>query len=267
MDYMAEDNFRTFLAALEDGGYIKEKMIGSKGLMNGAYSMFLLMKEEGFKGEELSSMALRWYVLNALTGRYQTSFENVIAKDFKEVKEKGAKAYLEELERILLDESFFTEALPEKLKTTMIRSNSYAAYLAAMIKGGEMSLFSKDKSMKDLVEEQVENSQLFPKIYLEKHGITSKELYGQVANCIYMDKAVKTALKRKSPVEYIPTMTEAEETKLGQEVLTKEEINASLSANAVPAETSGMTVADFEEFLYLRRKAMADKIQAYYKSL
>ena len=267
MDYMAEGNFRNFLSILEEGGYIKEKMIGSKGLMNGAYSMFLLMKEEGYTGEELASMGLRWYMLNALTGRYQTSFENVIAKDFKEVKEKGAKAYLAELERVLLDDSFFAEALPEKLKTTMIRSNSYAAYLAAMIKNDEMSLFSKDKSMKVLMEEQVENSQLFPKIYLEKNGITSKELYGQVANCIYMDKGVKAALKRKAPTDYLPEMEEAEETKLGQVVLTREEIIESLKVNAIPAETSDMTVADFEEFLYLRRKAMAEKIYEYYKSI
>jgi hypothetical protein len=267
MDYMAEENFRGFLTILAEGGYIKEKMIGSKGLVNGAYSMFLLMKEEGYTGEELSSMGLRWYMLNALTGRYQTSFENVIAKDFKEVKEKGAKAYLAELERVLLDDSFFAEALPEKLKTTMIRSNSYAAYLAAMIKNDEMSLFSKDKSMKALMEEQVENSQLFPKIYLEKNGITSKELYGQVANCIYMDKGVKAALKRKAPTDYLPEMEKAEETKLGHVMLTREEIMESLKVNAIPAETSDMTVADFEEFLYLRRKAMAEKIYEYYKSI
>ncbi|MBE5956456.1 MAG: DUF262 domain-containing protein [Lachnospiraceae bacterium] len=267
MDFMSEDNFRTFLSILEDGGYIKEKMIGSKGLMNGAYSMFLLMKEEGYTGDELASMTLRWYILNALTGRYQTSFENVVAKDFREVKEKGVKVYLSELERILLDESFFTEALPEKLKTTMIRSNSYGAYLAAMIKNGEMALFSKEKSMKDLVEEQVENSQLFPKVFLEKNGITSKDLYGQVANCIYMDKAVKTALKRKAPVEYLLKMEEEAETKLGKVLLTREEVLASLEVNAIPAETSDMTVADFEEFLYLRRKAMAEKIYTYYKSL
>jgi len=267
MDYMAEENFKTFLSALEKGGYIKEKMIGSKGLMNGVYSVFLLMKEEGIKDADLASMTMRWYVLNALTGRYQASFDNTVARDFKEIKEKGAKAYLSELERILLDDSFFTEALTEKLKTTMIRSNSYAAYLAAMIKNGDMALFSKEKSMKDLVEEQVENSQLFPKIYLEKNGITSKELYGQVANCIYMDKAVKTALKRKPPVEYLPKMEEEEETKLGQTVFSREEIIASLAVNAIPAETSDMTVSDFEEFLYLRRKAMAEKIYTYYKSL
>ena len=203
----------------------------------------------------------------SLTGRYQTSFENVIAKDYREVKEKGAKAYVEELERALLDDSFWREALPERLKTTMIRSSSYAAYLAAMIKNGEMSLFSKERSMKDLVEEQVENSQLFPKIYLEKNGITSKELYGQVANCIYMDKTVKAALKRKAPVEYLPEMEKADETKFGQQTLTREEICASLIANAIPVETGDMTVKDFEEFLYLRRKAMAEKIHTYYKTL
>lgn len=267
MDYMAEENFRTFLNILTEGGYVKEKLIGAKGLINGAYSMFLLMREDGLDGEELASYALRWYVMCSLTGRYQTSFENVIAKDYREVKEKGAKAYVEELEKALLDDSFWKEALPEKLKTTMIRSNSYAAYIAAMVKNGDMSLFSKDKSMKDLVEEQVENSQLFPRVYLEKNGITSKELYGQVANCIYLDKAVKTALKRKAPVEYLPKMEEADETKLGQQVLTREEICDSLEANAIPAETGDMTVKDFEEFLYLRRKAMAEKIHTYHRTL
>lgn len=267
MDYMAEENFRTFLQILRDGGFVKEKMIGAKGLMNGAYSMFLLMREDGLTEEELSSYALRWYVMCSLTGRYQNAFDNVIAKDYREVKEKGAKAYVEELEKALLDDSFWREALPERLKTTMIRSNSYAAYLAAMIKNGEMSLFSKERSMKDLVEDQVENSQLFPKVYLEKNGITSKELYGQVANCIYMDKTVKAALKRKAPVEYLPEMEKADETKFGQQTLSREEICDSLIVNAIPVETGDMTVKDFEEFLYLRRKAMAEKIHTYYTML
>lgn len=267
MDYMAEENFRTFLQILRDGGFVKEKMIGAKGLMNGAYSMFLLMREDGLTEEELSSYALRWYVMCSLTGRYQNAFDNVIAKDYREVKEKGTKAYVEELEKALLDDSFWREALPERLKTTMIRSNSYAAYLAAMIKNGEMSLFSKERSMKDLVEDQVENSQLFPKVYLEKNGITSKELYGQVANCIYMDKTVKAALKRKAPVEYLPEMEKADETKFGQQTLSREEICDSLIANAIPVETGDMTVKDFEEFLYLRRKAMAEKIHTYYTTL
>lgn len=267
MDYMAEENFRTFLQILRDGGFVKEKMIGAKGLMNGAYSMFLLMREDGLTEEELSSYALRWYVMCSLTGRYQNAFDNVIAKDYREVKEKGAKAYVEELEKALLDDSFWREALPERLKTTMIRSNSYAAYLTAMIKNGEMSLFSKERSMKDLVEDQVENSQLFPKVYLEKNGITSKELYGQVANCIYMDKTVKAALKRKAPVEYLPEMEKADETKFGQQTLSREEICDSLIVNAIPVETGDMTVKDFEEFLYLRRKAMAEKIHTYYTML
>lgn len=267
MDYMAEDNFALFLQILRDGGFVREKMMGAKGLMNGAYSVFLLMQEEGLEGAELASCALRWYVMCSLTGRYQLSFENVIGRDYREIKEKGARVYLEELEKTLLDDSFWKESMPERLKTTLIRSNSYAAYLAAMIKNNDMSLFSKEKSMRELVEEQVENSQLFPKVYLEKNGIISKELYGQVANCIYLDKSVKTALKRKAPVDYLPEMEEADETKFGKQILTREEICDSLMANAIPAETGDMTVKDFEEFLYLRRKAMAEKIHAYYKTL
>jgi hypothetical protein len=40
-----------------------------------------------------------------------------------------------------------------------------------------------------------------------------------------------------------------------------------MDANAIPVQTADMTVADFEEFLYLRRKAMAEKIYEYYKSI
>lgn len=266
MAYMAEENFDTYLSILRDGGYSKEKMIGSKGLMNGTYSMFLLMKEEGLSGAQLASYTMRWYVMNALTGRYQTSFETVIGKDYSKVKEKGVKAYVEELEQTLLLDSFWTESLPEKLKTTMIRSNAYAAYIAAMVKGGEYALFS-DKTMEELVEEQVENSQIFPKVYLEKQGITSKELYGQVANCIYMDKAVKTYLKRKPPIEYLPQMLAQEEVKIGERVLSKDAVFGSLEANSIPVSAADMKVCDFEEFLNLRRKAMAEKVRNYYNGL
>lgn len=265
--YMDQNNFGTFLSILQDGGYVKEKMIGSKGLMNGVYSMFLLMREEGMEGRELASYTMRWYLLSALTGRYQTALDTVIAKDYKEVKEKGAKSYVDEVCGVVLDDAFWTEGLPDKLKTTMVRSNVYSAYVASLVKGQELSLFSKDKTMGQLLEEQVENSQIYPKVYLEKHGITAKELYGQVANCIYMDKAVKSYLKRRPPMDYLPAMLEGEATQIGENSFTKEEIAASLAANGIPVEAAQMDFSDFETFLYLRRKAMAEKIHNYYINL
>lgn len=267
LSYMSKDNFGTFLSILQENGYRKEKMMGSKGLLNGVYFMFLLMREAGMEGPELASYTMRWYLLNALTGRYQTALDTVIAKDYKEVKEKGAKAYIEETCEAILDEAFWQEGLPEKLKTTMVRSNVYGAYVAAMVKNQEYSLFSKEKTMEHLMEEQVENSQIYPKVYLEKQGITSKDLYGQVANCIYMDKAVKRDLKRRPPMEYLPAMLEAESSKIGEDDFTKEEIRKSLAVNAIPVETAQMDVSDFETFLYLRRKAMAEKIHSYYINL
>lgn len=269
MDYMAKDNFGTFIDILLDAGFVHEKMMGSKGLMNGTYSMFLLMKEEGLSGEELASYTMKWYLMSSLTGRYQTGMDSLIAKDFKAVKEKGIRSYFEEVEASLLSRSFWEESLPEKLKTTMVRSSCYAAYLAAMAKAGEYSLFSHSKTMKELLESQTENSQIFPKTFLEKNGIKSKELYGQVANCIYIDKEVKTALKRKAPTDYLKKMfeEEGEKVKIGQEEFTKEEILASLKVNAIPGETADMEVEDFEEFLADRRDMMKDKIYHYYSNL
>ena len=268
MDYMAEENFGTFLDILSEGGFIRDKMMGSKALMSATYSVFLLMKEEGIEGKALSSYTMRWYLMASLTNRYQTGAESAIARDFKEIKEKGFQPYFEELSASLLPKSFWEESLPEKLKTTMIRSSSYCAYLAAMVKEGEYSLFSKKKTMKDLILQQVENSQLFPRVYLDKHGIKARELYGQVANCIYMDKEVKTALKRKPPIEYLEKMfqQEGDEVKIGPEFFTKSEILASLKTNAISGETGDMGVEDFEEFLSDRRFLMAEKIHRYYQS-
>lgn len=268
MDYMAEENFGTFLEILREGGFIRDKMMGSKALMCGTYSIFLMMREEGIEGKALSSYTIRWYLMASLTNRYQTGAESAIARDYKEIKENGFQSYFEELSASLLPKSFWEESLPEKLKTTMIRSGSYCAYLAAMVKEEEYSLFSKKKTMKDLILQQVENSQLFPRVYLDKHGIKARELYGQVANCIYMDKEVKTALKRKPPIEYLEKMfqQEGDEVKIGSEFFTKNEILASLKTNAISGETGDMGVEDFEEFLLDRRLLMAEKIHRYYQS-
>ncbi|MCI5596425.1 MAG: DUF262 domain-containing protein [Lachnospiraceae bacterium] len=268
MDYMAEDNFGSFLSILQEGGYIRDKMMGSKALLNGTYSVFLLLKEEGITGDLLRSCTMKWYILNALTGRYQLGFETVLAKDFREIKERGFVSYFTELSDTLLSRTFWEETMPEKLKTTMIRSNCYATYLAAMVKNEDYSLFSHNKKMKDLIADNVENSQLFPRVYLEKHGIKAKELYGQVANCIYMDKEVKAALKRKPPIDYLEQMFAEpdEEVKVGKAVFSKEELLCSLQTNAIPGETGDMGVEDFEEFLSDRRSLMADKIHAYYES-
>lgn len=269
MDYMAEDNFGEFISILTKAGFIREKMMGSKALLNGTYSIFLMMKEEGMTGEELASYTAKWYVMSSLTGRYQTGLDGVIARDFKAVKEKGIRSYFEELEKSLLSRSFWEESLPEKLKTTMIRSSCYGAYLAAMVKEGAYSLFSRSSTMKDLLEAQVENSQIFPKVLLEKNGIKARELYGQVANCIYMEKGVKVALKRKAPTDYLKKMfaQDGEMVKVGQEEFTKEEILDFLKQNAIPSETADMEVEDFEEFLADRRSMMTAKIYQYYKNL
>lgn len=269
MDYMAEDHFKTFIHILQEGGFVRDKMLGSKALLNGTYSIFLMMCEEGISGTKLRNNTLKWYLFASLTGRYQNGIDSVVAKDFKEIREQGFDSYFASLSKIMENRNFWKETVPEKLKTTMIRSSSYAAYLAAMVWLEEDSLFSHRKKMKDLILENVENSQLFPRVYLEKHGIHAKELYGQVANCIYMDKEVKAALKRKPPVEYLEKMFAQpdDQVKVGKDIFTKDEILDFLKANAIPGETGDMGVEDFEEFLADRRRLMAEKIQHYYLSL
>lgn len=50
-------------------------------------------------------------------------------------------------------------------------------------------------------------------------------------------------------------------------IMDMESMNANIAENAIPSEIVNMTVADYDDFLYKRRRLMARMIEEYYKSL
>mgnify|MGYP006361133145 CR=1 FL=1 len=58
-----------------------------------------------------------------------------------------------------------------------------------------------------------------------------------------------------------------ENNKLVSGLSTEQEILDNLKMNCVPIEIMGMDINDYQDFLTLRRKLMAQKIKEYYKTL
>ena len=99
---------------------------------------------------------------------------------------------------------------------------------------------------------------IFPKNYLRKHGINDKREYNQIANYAMVQKEINIKISDKAPKEYLSVLG-----------LTRDDnvVIKNFKENAVPLELFDMDVSNYQEFLTIRRKLMADKIKDYYYSL
>lgn len=256
--FVSEQNYKGFLQALAKAGYSCERMIYSQSVLNYCYAMYLLMDMDGVEQEKKDQLIGKWMTMCLITGHYQSSPDSVVMKDYKEIKEAGMESYLEQIEELRLNDSFFAEILPEKFSSTTSRTAPVLAYQAAQGYFGICSLYSKEEKLSALYGGRTEAYQILPKTYLEKCGFKTREIYGQAANITYLSKEIKKLVKKKAPADY-------KEQLLGS--LSEEEIKKSLADNDVPEEIFQADAGNVPEILACRRKAMAQKIKKYYDSL
>lgn len=267
-DYVEKENFLSFIEAIKETGFITEKMLPSHNILNYLYAFYLkASRVSAMNLEERKSFMRRWFIMSVMTGRYQGTAENAIIKDIQSIDEKNPREVLEGIEMTRLSDSFFNTTLKEKLKVTGTRSIFYSIYLAAVIRTNTKALYSKEILVRDLLEEKIDKTLLFTKVYLQKHG--AKGDATELANMVFIDKDVKTALKRKAPNEYGDILLEYCENKMaiGKEELTEEELFDSMRENCIPKTVFTMETSQFPSFLEIRRKMMAEKIRDYYRGL
>lgn len=256
--FASEKNFKGFLQALERAGYGCERMLYSQSVLNYCYAMYLMMDFEGIPEDKKASLIGRWMTMCLITGHYQSSPDSVVMRDYKEIKEAGFESYLKQIEELRLNDDFYDGVLPEKFASTNLRTAPYFAYLAAQCASDTLSLFSREETIQNLYVNKADSYQILPKAYLEKCGFKTREVYGQVANITYVSKDVKAVLRRKSPQEYKENL---------EQLLSTEDIKASLLANDIPENIFEADAENVEQILAARRKAMAQKIKTYYQSL
>ena len=84
-----------------------------------------------------------------------------------------------------------------------------------------------------------------------------------------MQSEINIKVGNKPPKEYFELVNSqiASDNRLVSGLASQEELLANLKANCVPAEIMTMGLEDYQDFLVMRRKLMAQKIKDYYFSL
>ncbi|SIT78328.1 GmrSD restriction endonuclease domain-containing protein [Pontibacter indicus] len=268
INFINESNYKRFIMIVKSAGFISPKLIRSQNVLNFAYILYLKLRELGENSVAIESHVRRWMVYSILTGRYSGSPESVFDYDIKQISNRHFAEYLSEKEEGELSEAFWSASLPQSLDTSVASSPYFLVFLAAQVKANDKGFLSKDISVADLIIHKGDIHHLFPKEYLRKNGLAQGK-YNQIANYAYMQSEINIKVGSKSPEEYfelIHTQIEEENLQLTG-ISTREELKKNLDMNCVPYSIDNMSIQHYQDFLYARRRMMANKIREYYFSL
>ncbi len=269
LDYMNEYNFKQFVLAIKDAGFISKKLITSDITLDFAYTLYLrLLKDNTIDKTKVKSYVQRWYVMSTLTGRYISSPESAMDLDLRRIKEKSFLPWLDEVEKTLGD-TFWNVELVQNLETSSVNSPYLCVFWAAACRDGSDSLFNEGSKFANLITTMGDVHHIFPKQYLIDNGVKDKAKYNQVANFTYLDTPTNIAIGKDEPSKYFTKVWEQVKTSdffIGN-LKTEDAIEKNLSANCIPLEIKNWIYTNYEDFLSQRRILMANKIKNYYYSL
>lgn len=266
--FINETNFKRFLMIVKSAGFISPKLIRSKNVLNFAYILYLKLKQLGINETKIEHYVKRWLVYSILTGRYSGSPESMFDFDIKQITGKPFGQYLKEKEEAELSDAFWNASLPQSLNTSVASSPYFLVFLASQVKANDKGFLSKDIKINDLVSHRADIHHLFPKDYLKKNGIPQGQ-YNQIANYVYMQSEINIKVGNKSPKEYFSLIKNQMQNTENQisGISSERDFLENLKQNCVPLEITEMTADNYQDFLHLRRKLMAQKIKEYYFSL
>jgi hypothetical protein len=268
LNFINESNYKRFIMIVKSAGFVSPKLIRSQNVLNFAYILYLKLRELGENSVAIESYVRRWMVYSILTGRYSGSPESVFDYDIKQISQRSFPEYLSEKEEGELSEAFWTASLPQRLDTSVASSPYFLVFLAAQVKANDKGFLSKDISVNDLIMHKGDIHHLFPKEYLKKNGLEQAK-YNQIANYAYMQSEINIKVGSKSPREYFELITSQIEEQNMQltGISTQDDLKRNLDMNCVPYSIDNMSIQHYNEFLYDRRRMMANKIREYYFSL
>lgn len=270
LDFMNEYSFTSFVLSLKIAGFISEKLINSQMTLDFAYTLYLILYNNNtIDKTQIKHYVSKWYVFSTLTSRYITSPETAMDLDIRRIKEKGFLEYFNEMEDANLSETFWEIGLVQNLETSAINSPFFNVFLAAQVHASDNSLLMNGTKVRELITTMGDIHHIFPKVYLQKNGITDKSKYNQIANYTFLDTATNISIGEKAPYDYFNTVAEqcsTKELKYGN-ITDLDLLKDNLATNCIPENIVNLDVMDYEDFLLERRKLMAKKIKDYYYSL
>ena len=255
---------------IKSSGIIDSSLVRSQNVLNFAYTLYLTLKAKGIQPNKIENLVRRWLVLSILTGRYSSSPESAFDYDIKRIVEADdIELYIKHVEDGELSDAFWNNILVTKLNTSVTSSPYFNVYLMAQIRNGDRGFLSSHIDVKTLIEGRGDVHHIFPKKYLQKNGLNNRGQYNQIANYVYMQSEINIRISDKSPDKYFNELIEQcnnGEIKYGG-INNIDELNNNLNENCIPREVFNMNIDNYNEFLELRRRLMAEKIKEYYYKL
>lgn len=267
-NFINETHFKRFIMIIKSAGFISPKLIRSQNALNFAYILYLKLRELGVNSVHIESYVKRWFVYSVLTGRYSGSPESFFDFDIKQIHNRPFAEYLKEKEEGELSEAFWNASLPQSLDTSVASSPYFNVFLASQVKANDRGFLSKDVLVSDLISLRGDIHHLFPRDFLKKNGL-DRGKYNQIANYVFMQSEINIKVGNKPPKEYFELVSSqiATDNRLVSGLASHEDLLANLKDNCVPTEIINMGLEDYQDFLVMRRKLMAQKIKEYYFSL
>ena len=266
--FMNENTFKRFLMIVRSAGFVEASMIRSKGALNFAYTIYLVLKSLNEDPAKIETLVRRWLVMSILTGRYSGSPESSFDFDIQRIDEFGVERYLADVEKAELSTAFWDAGLPQQMNTSVASSPYFKVYLASQVKNNDKGFLSKDITVQDLITHRGDVHHLFPKNYLKKNGL-KRGRYNQIANYVMMQSEINISIKDHAPSEYFSELlTHCQNGKAAYgAICDPDEMRANFALHCIPVGMENKTVEHYDEFLEERQKFMALKIKDYYGML
>lgn len=266
--FINETNFKRFIMIIKSAGFVDNKLIRSVNALNFAYILYLKLKEQSVNSALIETYVKKWFVLSILTGRYSGSPESRFDFDIKNISKKDFGEYLKEIEDAQLSDAFWDAELIQRLNTSSSSSPVFNVFLASQCYLNEKGFFSKDITVKNLIEQRGDVHHIFPKDLLKKQGLTRGQ-YNQIANYAYTQSEVNIRIGNKPTKQYLIEMKEqcnGGDLKYGG-ITDYSLLLENFKQNAIPESIFEMETEDYQSFLLERRKLMAKKMKKYYEQI
>ena len=262
-------HWHEFLQCIERAGFRSSKMLSGTNAVLYTYALWLIGRTEyGVPLDQLREVIARWFFMAHTTARYSGSFETTFESDLGRLASLApgdSAGFVDALDRIVNDRltsDYWTIGLPNELATSASKSPALMAYLAALNIHDADVLLSTTKVRSRLdpaisLKKGIERHHIFPRNYLKQRGVTDLKRINQIANYAMVEWSDNIKISDLPPGEYWP-----------QQIAGKGFDEARLATQRdLHALPDGWEEMDYDAFLQVRRKLMADVVKRAFELL
>jgi hypothetical protein len=261
--------WRDYMLRVKHAGFVSQGLVASSSAIINAYAFYVIGQRLAVPKHRLDEAISRWLFGTLLTRRYSSSSETVFEEDLgrmRSVQEGDADGFVKTLDDALSEKitgDYWTHTLVAALETQRGRAPAALAFRAAQVVLGARALFS-DQLLQNLLDppgkggrSASEMHHLFPKAWLQEHGVRDRRRINQVANMADVGWYENSIIAAHSPAKYVPRLRE-------RLSMTDERWGSACAEHALPM---GWDTMDYDTFLRQRQPRMADVIRVAYRKL